>query len=370
MVPASALLSGKALVGFVRFLREQGFPVGPGQSLDVVRLGELGLLGTRRHALLSLRTLLCDPANFSRFEDIFNHYFDGQPSISRQRQKQRSNTLAQLKKRMLVPGQDSGEAQDEIAELAQASAIEVLCRKDLAALTGDDLTELEQLAQRLFRALAMRDSRRRKSARRGRQLHLRALLRANLKFGGELITLRYLRKRQRPAPLLFLLDCSGSMDRYSLFFLRFIHAIKTMRPRVEVFAFSTELWHLSPVMDRKDLRSLLQALPHEVSGWSGGTLIGDALAALLHGKAAGFLQSTTRVFVLSDGLEVGDPEVLGQHMARLRQRCARIFWLNPLLRFTDYQPEARGMAAAMPHIHRLLPAHNLESLLALEDLLI
>jgi uncharacterized protein with von Willebrand factor type A (vWA) domain len=40
--------------------------------------------------------------------------------------------------------------------------------------------------------------------------------------------------------------------------------------------------------------------------------------------------------------------------------------LNPLLGLKDYQPITSGMSAALPHIDVFAPAHNLDSLLALE----
>ena len=53
----------------------------------------------------------------------------------------------------------------------------------------------------------------------------------------------------------------------------------------------------------------------------------------------------------------------------LRRRCQRIIWLNPLIGWRDYSPLARGMQAALPYVDLLAPAHNLESLAALEPYL-
>ena len=53
-------------------------------------------------------------------------------------------------------------------------------------------------------------------------------------------------------------------------------------------------------------------------------------------------------------------------MAALSKRARRIIWLNPLLGWRDYAPVAGGMAAALPYIDVFAPAHNLESLAALE----
>jgi len=44
----------------------------------------------------------------------------------------------------------------------------------------------------------------------------------------------------------------------------------------------------------------------------------------------------------------------------------KLIWLNPLLGLADYQPVTRGMNAALPYIDVFAPAHNVESLLALE----
>jgi len=46
-----------------------------------------------------------------------------------------------------------------------------------------------------------------------------------------------------------------------------------------------------------------------------------------------------------------------------------LVWLNPLLGLKEYAPITRGMSAALSYIDVFAPAHNLESLLALERLL-
>src|ERR1700746_1326508 len=56
-------------------------------------------------------------------------------------------------------------------------------------------------------------------------------------------------------------------------------------------------------------------------------------------------------------------------MPRLRRRCRRIIWLNPLIGWRDYRPQARGMRAALPYVDLFAPAHNLASLAALEPYL-
>lgn len=71
------------------------------------------------------------------------------------------------------------------------------------------------------------------------------------------------------------------------------------------------------------------------------------------------------MIICSDGLEVGDPTLLAQQMARLSRLAYRVIWLNPLKEDPAYEPLARGMAACLPYIDVFLSGHNLASLEAL-----
>jgi len=46
-----------------------------------------------------------------------------------------------------------------------------------------------------------------------------------------------------------------------------------------------------------------------------------------------------------------------------------LIWLNPLLGSPDYRPLTIGMKTALPFIDDFLPAHNLDSLIDLGNLL-
>jgi uncharacterized protein with von Willebrand factor type A (vWA) domain len=49
-------------------------------------------------------------------------------------------------------------------------------------------------------------------------------------------------------------------------------------------------------------------------------------------------------------------------MDRLHKSCRRLLWLNPLLRFTRFEPRAAGIRTMLPHVDGFLPVHNLDSL--------
>ena len=96
--------------------------------------------------------------------------------------------------------------------------------------------------------------------------------------------------------------------------------------------------------------------------WSGGTRLGEGLRQFndewgVRGMARGAV-----VVILSDGWDRGDPEVLGEQMARLQRVAHRVIWVNPLKASPDFAPFARGMAAALPHVDEFVEGHSLASL--------
>jgi uncharacterized protein with von Willebrand factor type A (vWA) domain len=106
----------------------------------------------------------------------------------------------------------------------------------------------------------------------------------------------------------------------------------------------------------------LERLAAGVPDWSGGTRIGECLAAFTARWLDPLVDKRTVVLILSDGLDRGDIAALAGAMAALRRRARRVLWLNPLAGDPRYEATARAMAAAAPHVDRILPAHSLESL--------
>ena len=85
--------------------------------------------------------------------------------------------------------------------------------------------------------------------------------------------------------------------------------------------------------------------------------------------AARVLHSRSCVMIVSDGYETGDARLLGREMAALARRCRRIVWLNPMMAWEGYAPEAAGIKAALPHVDLYAPANTLKSLTELEPYL-
>jgi len=159
-----------------------------------------------------------------------------------------------------------------------------------------------------------------------------------------------------------LADTSGSMDPHTRFLLAFVLALRRVARRSEIFAFNTALVRLTPFLRPGRIDLALERLSARVPDWSGGTRIGECLSEFVDAYLDELVNGQTIVLILSDGLDRGDVAPLAGAMRALQRRARRVLWLNPLAGDQRYEPTARAMAAALPYVDRLLPAHNLESL--------
>jgi uncharacterized protein with von Willebrand factor type A (vWA) domain len=212
-------------------------------------------------------------------------------------------------------------------------------------------------------------SRRQRLQSRGRRLDLRTIIHRSIPYGGTPMRLAFRRRRDKPLRLVMLVDVSGSMSLYSTFFVRFIRGVIENFRQADAFVFHTRLVHIGPALRERDVDRAVERMGLLAAGWSGGTRIGESLRAFNRHFAANLLGSRTVVMIVSDGYDTGPPELLGEELARIKRRAHRVVWLNPMIGWRDYAPVAGGMQAALPHVDLFAPAHNLQSLMALEPYL-
>jgi uncharacterized protein with von Willebrand factor type A (vWA) domain len=247
---------------------------------------------------------------------------------------------------------------------------ELLRKADFETMTADEWRAAQALLRRmalLFEPIATRRSERAGGPGQQARIDGRATLQAMARSGGDVWQMRWRKPRAKPAPLVVLADISGSMSRYSRMLLHFAHAIGHGDARVESFVFGTRLTRTTRALRQRDPDIAVARVVRDVADWSGGTRITACLHDFNQHWARRVLTGRATLLLISDGLEHGTPddprcEGLAFEMERLHKSCRKLVWLNPLLRFDQFQPRAAGIKAMLPNVDAFLPAHNLQSL--------
>lgn len=365
---------GQGLLGqlarFATALRDRGLRIGLGDEVDAATALTLVDLIDRAEVHRALRIALKVPREaWDAFDRLFEEYWDGVPTPQHDawprtspREHRRPMQWRWDGERVRLVASNDDEEEGREADTPGFSPEPMLRRKPFELCSAAEIEQLERLLQRLAPRLAARKTRRLVPTRGHGSVDLRRSFRHALKSEGDLVRLAR-RARAIDAPrLVVLYDTSGSMDSYTRMLLAFAFALRRIIKKVEIFAFNTALVRVTRMISSTEIERTIQRLGESVPDWSGGTRIG----ACLDEFNARYLNTTvnrhTTVVIFSDGLDHGDGAVLGSAMRALRERAARILWLNPLLGDSRYRPETDGMRAAMPFVDYFGPAHNLEAL--------
>jgi uncharacterized protein with von Willebrand factor type A (vWA) domain len=334
-------------------LRGHDFLASPAEVQDALRAAGVIDLGDREDFYLALRTIfLVDPARRPEFDDLFARFWGAW-----------SDELAPLRQNQVQSlAQTSGEEPPSQVSGESYSPTEVLVEKDFADFTPDELAQVGRACVAIARKIAMRKSRRYQPTHKGGKVDPRRSIRRSLQYGGTMLDLARLERKIRKPRIVLICDVSRSMEQYSIFLLQFLHSMQNVIGRIESFVFSTGLHRVTLYFKHADIMTAVEDLAKEIPDWSGGTRIGESLRTFNERYARRMVDSRTVVVILSDGLDTGQTDLLDEQMAELKTRAGKVIWLNPLLGKDDYQPLARGMLAALPHVDVFAAAHSLASL--------
>jgi len=261
------------------------------------------------------------------------------------------------------------EQQFELDRTQSASRSENLLDKDFESMSAAELREAQRMLKKLQLPVADLPSRRFRPTALGSSVDMRASLKSSLR-GGDLMPLRFRKRRTRPATLVVLCDISGSMSLYSRMFLHFMHALSNDRYRVHSFVFGTRLSNISRHLRARDVDRALAATAKSVVDWSGGTRIEECLRRFNQLWSRRVLAQGATVLLISDGLDRGRSDSEGgssglgleREMERLAKSCRHLIWLNPLLRYEGFEPRATGIKAMLPYVDQFRSAHSIRSL--------
>jgi uncharacterized protein with von Willebrand factor type A (vWA) domain len=379
-VPAFSVALGRAL-------HRAGVPVTPERSARFARA--LALVPPARRGALywtARATFVSGREQLEAFDRVFRAVFDGvadpadargdptapgpvRPRAGDPAPRLPSAVLPKAPGAAVAPPWASGgepaspgeEAATE-AVLAAASEEERLRHKSFEALEAAELAQVRRLMSRLDVSAPLRRSRRARRGRRGEHLDVRATIRRSLRTGGDPVAHARRRRRLRPRRLVLLCDISGSMESYSRAFLQFLSSAVGARVPAETFVFATRLTRITRPLRGGDPDAAIRRAGEAAPDWSGGTRIGEALKDFndRHGRRG--MARGAVVVIISDGWERGDPRLVAREMERLARLAHRIVWVNPRAAAPQWEPLARGMAAAMPYCDVCLSGHSVAAL--------
>lgn len=371
---------------FARVLRHAGLPVGTDRIALAQQALQVAGLGSRAELHDVLQACLLDRVEHrALFDQAFELFWREPDVMARLRarlpqapvgphaappppENRRLGEALFPRQAEPPPPAEAPDPAEVTAELAWNER-ERLRKADFETMTADEWAAAKRLLHQLPLLFEPLPTRRMAPARTAGRADWRATLAAAGRSGGELVRLHWRRPRTQPAPLVLLADISGSMSRYSRMLLHFAHALGHAEAHVESFVFGTRLTRTTRLLKSRDPDVAVAQVVKVVDDWSGGTRIAESLARFNRQWARRVLSGRATVLLVTDGLEHGDTRALGLEMERLKKRCRRLLWLNPLLRYAAFAPRAAGIKAMLPHCDAFLPAHNLQSLDALAEVL-
>lgn len=362
------------LIDFTMYCRDRQFVLGPQETKDAFKIAENGYVLDRKLFHYSLKAIFCKrKEHFDRFDEMFvrfwSRYYEEKLEKRKKTKliKNESNSAS-----VIFLGSDFNvpkkEKKIEAKQTKGANESIRLRMTDFSKVDINDKKYLEELALELFNQMSMRFKRRLKNSNKG-VVNIRRTIRESIGKGGLLLDLNFKKKRKEKRKVVFILDVSGSMDTYSYYLLRYIMVLKKYFKSLEFFTFSTILTHVTPILREKNDKEILHKISENVNSWSSGTKIGESLTEFLSVYGNRYLSQKHIVVILSDGLETGSVTVLKEAVRTIRRKCKTLVWLNPLKGMKNYKPIQKGIINVMPHLDAFESAHNLDSLLKLEKLL-
>lgn len=363
---------------FARLLRGAGLPVGPDRVIDALDALQIAGLERRDDFYWTLASVFLGRRDqFDLYDEAFRVFWRDPRHAARVRHLPevrgripRGSREPELSARLVQaltaqhrasPAAPAAERIEFDATLT-FSAHESLRTIDFESMTNEELAAARAAVAKMRLRLPELPTRRHVRDPRGARIDPRASLQASLRGGGATMPLARRSLRRRALPVVALVDVSGSMSRYTRMFLHFLHAMARDCERVSAFTFGTRLTNIARHMRQRDPDAALARVARAVDDWSGGTRIGACLGEFNRKWSRRLLGQGAVVLLISDGLDREAADDLARQMERLHKSCRRLIWLNPLLRYPEFEAKPAGIRAMLPHVDAFLPVHNLQSL--------
>ncbi|WP_299042409.1 VWA domain-containing protein [uncultured Tateyamaria sp.] len=387
-LPETPRLAGN-ITHFARALRRAGLPIGTGRVMDAITAVTKAGFTEKRDFYWTLHAcFVSKPEHRAVFAQIFRLYWRDPrylehmmaamlPAVRGVQEDRGAQAAEKRAAEALLDGAgddidlpegEEGGTEIEIDAALTMSAEEQLKTLDFEQMSTHEMAQAKAMLARMTLPVDPMPTRRMQAAGRGR-IDAARTLRAAMRQGGDMRDLKWKTPRVRYPNLVALCDISGSMSQYSRVVLHFLHAVANAKgagwARVHAFTFGTRLTNITRHLDHRDVDAALKAAGAEAQDWEGGTRIGSCLEAFNKQWSRRVLGQGAVVLLITDGLDRDDPDALARQMERLHLSANRLIWINPLLRWEDFAPRARGIAAMLPHVDSFRAGHSIASI---EDL--
>lgn len=366
---------------FTRALREAGLRVGTSQLETAARaVSQVGLRSKRDLFYTLEASLLSRAEDRAVFAQVFELFWRDPDFLGRmlhmasplqRTDEKRPDPKAAHRRAVEAIGQpperNAPPPREEVTRdaLFSWSGNEVLCAMDFEQMSAAELRLAEAAIGSLQLPVRMLPARRFRTGI-GKRPDPSATLRAAQRKVGEITRISYKAPQPRPPDLVAICDISGSMSVYSRMILLYLHSLAHARIRawgmVSAFTFGTRLTNVTRALRQGDPDAALSLIGMEAPDWQGGTRIGDAIERFNKDWSRRVLGQGAVVLLITDGLERDDPDRLARAAELLNLTARAVIWLNPLLRFDAFEPQAQGVRALLPHVTSLHACHSLDSL--------
>ena len=378
---------------FTRALRRAGLPIGSGRLIDAIRAVEAAGFTSKNDFFWTLHACFVSrPEQRAVFSQVFRLYWRDprylehmmaamlpavrgvqEDRVSHAAEKRAAEALLDGAEALDAPQEEEeGGTKIEVDASLTMSAEEKLKSLDFEQMSAAEMVQAKIMLARMTLPIDPLASRRTKMSTLG-QIDPARTLRASMRSGGDLRALKYKNPKIRYPNLVVLCDISGSMSQYSRAVLHFVHAVSNAKgagwAKVFAFTFGTRLTNISRHLRHRDVDSALKAAGAEAQDWEGGTRIGECLENFNKKWSRRVLGPGAFVLLITDGLDRDDPNALSKQMERLHLSARRLVWVNPLLRWDEFAPKARGIAAMLPHVDSFRAGHSIASLQELANVI-
>lgn len=358
------------IVQFSRFLRENGFEIGPNEELDILKTYQVHVPRSfeEQHDLFKA-IWVKNRKQYLVFDELYEQYWK---ELSRAENSKKKNVEEQSKQKKPKPQKApsinalknwlyNGRVTEE-EEIANHSAFEAISKKDFSLFLTSEQKALLEIIKIIAQRLANKQNRRYIRSKSPKHIDLKNTIRQSLKRSGEIDRFIFKEQQKRKVNLVLICDVSKSMELYSKFLIEFMYGFQQAVHSIKTFVFSTRLVSLTRILKDTNYEKVLSNLSEQVPYWSGGTRIGESLFDFKSKYGDHLLNKDTIVIILSDGWDTGDLDILEKAMHFIHKKSDRVIWLNPLASNPDYEPVTKGMQVCLPYIDVFTSAHNLESL--------